>query len=276
MNARASRRRARSRTSARSASSASGSSARRNACCDERLAAAVEHEHGSADQRRQRAGQRLEPALGEHDPLQPLLRGQRTPQHRVLLVDELRERRLGDRDERHLVRDLEHRELALGRDLEQRLRHRRVPEAGAEPEPGQLVVGQPRDELALRSGVSSCMPVVSSTSPPDSHGVGSSSSEMWTQRTGRSRPRSPASRRTSRSRSRSRDGQHLLERPSRLAVGVPTVDWPWTCIRSPASVSTGRRIASISSNCSGPAISGGDSWITGSPRSSARQIRPRR
>ena len=31
----------------------------------------------------------------------------------------------------------------------------------------------------------------------------------------------------------------------------------------------------ISSNCSGPAISGGESWITGSPRSSARQISPR-
>ena len=32
--------------------------------------------------------------------------------------------------------------------------------------------------------------------------------------------------------------------------------------------------ASISSNSSGPAMSGGDSWMTGSPRSSARQIRP--
>ena len=31
----------------------------------------------------------------------------------------------------------------------------------------------------------------------------------------------------------------------------------------------------ISSNCSGPATSGGEIWTTGSPRSSARQIRPR-
>ena len=46
-------------------------------------------------------------------------------------------------------------------------------------------------------------------------------------------------------------------------------------MRSYASLSTERRIASISSNCSSPAISGGASCTTGSPRSSARQIRPR-
>src|SRR4051794_26455167 len=49
------------------------------------------------------------------------------------------------------------------------------------------------------------MPVVSSTSPPESHGVGSGSSEMCTQRTGASawaspastgKPRSPTSPRT--------------------------------------------------------------------------------
>ena len=42
-----------------------------------------------------------------------------------------------------------------------------------------------------------------------------------------------------------------------------------------ASSRTGRSTARISSNCSGPAISGGASWMTGSPRSSARQISPR-
>src|SRR3954447_26065176 len=41
------------------------------------------------------------------------------------------------------------------------------------------------------------MPVVSSSSPPDRNGVGSASSEMWTQRTGTSRCASPASARTS-------------------------------------------------------------------------------
>ncbi len=38
-----------------------------------------------------------------------------------------------------------------------------------------------------------------------------------------------------------------------------------------ASVSTERSRDSMSSNCSGPMISGGASWMTGSPRSSARQ-----
>ena len=38
-----------------------------------------------------------------------------------------------------------------------------------------------------------------------------------------------------------------------------------------ASVSTERRICSISSNSAWPAVSGGASWMTGSPRSSARQ-----
>src|SRR5215217_8799604 len=47
------------------------------------------------------------------------------------------------------------------------------------------------------------MPVVSSSSPPETQGVGSSSSEMWTQRTAFSRPASPATTRTSRSRIRS-------------------------------------------------------------------------
>ena len=102
------------------------------------------------------------------------------------------------------------------------------------------------------------MPVVSSTSPPDSHGVGSASSEMCTHRTGASRSASPASSATSRSAISSRTGQHAAH-----AVHI-----------AQASSRTGRRTASISSNCSGPAISGGASWITGSPRSSARQISP--
>src|ERR1019366_9747184 len=38
-----------------------------------------------------------------------------------------------------------------------------------------------------------------------------------------------------------------------------------------ASVSTLRRICSISSKCSWVHVSGGESWMTGSPRSSARQ-----
>ena len=61
------------------------------------------------------------------------------------------------------------------------------------------------------------------------------------------------------------DGQHV--RRGRC--------YPVSPMRRPASSSTGRRIASISANCSGPAIRGGESWMTGSPRSSARQISPR-
>ena len=91
----------------------------------------------------------VQPALGEHDPLQPLVRRQRAPQHGVLLVDELRERLLGDRDERHLVGHLEEREAVLGGRLAQRLRDVLVPEPGAEPEPGQPVLGEPRDVGAL-------------------------------------------------------------------------------------------------------------------------------
>src|SRR5205085_10480252 len=45
--------------------------------------------------------------------------------------------------------------------------------------------------------------------------------------------------------------------------------------RSEASASTGRSTDSISSNCSGPAIRGGESCTIGSPRSSVRQIKPR-
>ena len=101
------------------------------------------------------------------------------------------------------------------------------------------------------------IPVVSSSSPPDSQGVGSASSEMWTQRTARSSPSSPATSRMSRSRMRSRSASTY--NPS---------------LRE-ASSRTGRSTVRISSNCSGPAISGGASWTTGSPRSSARQIRPR-
>src|SRR5581483_1768291 len=46
-------------------------------------------------------------------------------------------------------------------------------------------------------------------------------------------------------------------------------------ICSQASERTSPRMPTISSNCSWRATSGGEIWITGSPRSSARQISPR-
>jgi hypothetical protein len=113
------------------------------------VAAAVEDERRAADERRQRADDRLQAALGEHDPLQPLLRGDRALQQRVLLVDEARERVLGQRDERQLVGHLEEREVALARGLEQRLGDLLVREAGAEAEARQSMVGQRGDVLAL-------------------------------------------------------------------------------------------------------------------------------
>src|SRR5205807_1312017 len=45
-------------------------------------------------------------------------------------------------------------------------------------------------------------------------------------------------------------------------------------MRSPASVRTSPRMLTISSNSCCPATSGGEIWMTGSPRSSARQMRP--
>src|SRR4051794_19521684 len=57
-------------------------------------------------------------------------------------------------------------------------------------------------------------PVVSSSSPPDSHGVGSRSSEMWTQRTGTSRFCSPARTATSRSPRTSRTVSTACASPS--------------------------------------------------------------
>jgi hypothetical protein len=119
----------------------------------QRLAAAVVHERGAADQGRQRAGDRVEPALGEHDAVQALDRGDRPAQRGVLLVDQLGERALGHRDEGQLVGHGEQRETARAGGLGQRLRHRVVPEAEAEPEPGEPVVGEALDERALRVAV---------------------------------------------------------------------------------------------------------------------------
>ena len=152
----------------------------------QRRAAAVEHERRPADQPGERADDPVHAALGEHDALQALLGGDRAAQQRVLLVDQPRERLLGDRDERQLVRDLEQREAALARRLDQRLGHVVVREAHAEAQ-ARRARGRPG---ARRTGAGptasvSWRPVVSSSSPPDSHGVGSVSSEMCTHRIGR-------------------------------------------------------------------------------------------
>src|SRR5215208_3183922 len=59
------------------------------------------------------------------------------------------------------------------------------------PSPARWRPDSSRTNSRWRLSVSSWMPVVSRSSPPDSHGVGSGSSEMWTQRTGASALSSP-------------------------------------------------------------------------------------
>ena len=59
------------------------------------------------------------------------------------------------------------------------------------------------------AAVSSGMPVVSISSPPESHGVGSSSSEMWTQRTGASAAAAPAASSRLELVDQALDGEHL-------------------------------------------------------------------
>ena len=86
---------------------------------------------------------------------------------------------------------------------------------------------------------------------------------------------SPASRRTSRPRSRSRTVSIWSAASPRASVDVRSTPTGCASARRPRSAPAAGS-ASISANCSGPAISGGESWITGSPRSSARQISPRR
>ena len=71
----------------------------------------------------------------EDDPLQSLLRGECPAKHRVLLIDQARERRLGDRDERDLVGDLEHREPDSLRGVDERTGDPGVRQPGPEPEP---------------------------------------------------------------------------------------------------------------------------------------------
>ena len=118
----------------------------------QRRAAAVEHERAAADERRQRAGDRVQAALGEHDPLQALLRGDRALQHGVLLVDQPRERLLGDGDERRRVRDLEDRERrGPAAAFDQRRGHLFVREAGpdARARPGRGRPGGARSRAGL-------------------------------------------------------------------------------------------------------------------------------
>ena len=132
-----------------SSASAPSSSSCAEGAPHEQRAARVVGEHAAADQGRECGDDRVEPALGQHDPLESLVRGDRTAQDRVLLVDEPAEGRLGDGDERHVVRHLDERQVTLSRSCHDRVRNRSVREAGAESEPRELMVGEQVDERAL-------------------------------------------------------------------------------------------------------------------------------
>ena len=183
-------------------------------------------------------------------------------EHVELFVDQAGEGPLGDRDERHLVGHAEKREVELARLVDaappaaSRVRSRGRSRAR------EVVLDESADVGALGVLVVQLHAGVSSSSPPDSHGAGSSSSETWTQRIGAPAARSPATSSSSSVPTRSLTlSSRRSGRTHRLAL---------------AGLSArAERSRSISSNCSLSAISGGASWITGSPRSSARQISPR-
>ena len=117
---------------------------------------------------------------------EPLVHLERAFEACELLVRELRRDRLRQRDERHLVRDGDERKaqlLGLVGERRRRLgpaRSRRRRRARRRPCPAR------RRTYSRCGRESSPTPslVVISSSPPSSHGVGSGSSETWTQRIG--------------------------------------------------------------------------------------------
>ena len=105
--------RAAAQTSAATALTAAAERSRRNVAEASTSQRRVEDQHGAADRGRERARNLVDPALLEHQLLEAALQRDPALQGLVLLVDEVRERLLGDRDERHLVRHLEQREAEL-------------------------------------------------------------------------------------------------------------------------------------------------------------------
>ena len=231
------------------------------AAAGEPLAAAVEDRDGAADRGGDRRDDLLQAALFEDQPLEPALHGDAPLQHLVLLVDEAGEGLLGDRDERRRVGHLEEREVALLGLVDQRFRQLRVAEAGAEAEPGEVVVGEQADEGALLGG-----------------GVERDAGGQHQLAAGEPRGRvlelgdvDPAHRRRGRVAPGGELEVELVEQALDGEHPAAYLPDPLPGLGRAPSCST----SWISSNCSVSAISGGASWITGSPRSSARQISPR-
>jgi hypothetical protein len=124
----------------------------------ERRAAGVEDGRAATDELGERSRHTAEAELGEHHPLEPLVRGDGALEQRVVLVDQVRRRLLGHGDEGDVVRHLYQREAELLGGVGQRRRYLRVPEAGPEAHPGQAGPRQPSDERSLRLGVAQLQP----------------------------------------------------------------------------------------------------------------------
>src|SRR5881394_247375 len=240
----------------------------------ESLAAAVEDRHRAANRRGDRRHDLLQAALFEDQPLEPALYSDTALQYLVLLVDEASEGFLGDRDERGRVGHLEEWEIPFLCLLEQRFRHFFVVEAGAEAKPSEVVLGEQADVGALLGGAVE----------RDAGGQHQLAAGKPRGRVLQLGDMDPAQRRLGRARARGEVEADLVQqalhsehqRAYQPRLGLQPAEPPdWLRTRSQASVSTPRSTSWISSNCSVSAISGGASWITGSPRSSARQIRPR-
>jgi len=118
----------------------------------EQLAVAVEHQHRAADGGCDRRRQLVDAPFLEHQPLESPLHRDASLQDLVLLIDQPRERLLGEGDERHRVGHLEEREVMLLGFVDERLGQLAVVKPGAEPEAGQVVVRQPSHEGALLRG----------------------------------------------------------------------------------------------------------------------------
>ena len=223
------------------------------------LSAGVQHHRAAPDRGGDLARDLFQAAALQDEPLEALVDRDAAGEHVVLLVDQPAEGRLGDRDEGRLVRNLEDRERGRPGLGEDRLRDLRVIEAGAESQAGNARVGKPADERPLLLGVLQ----------RDAGGE----QELAAREPGRGIEQlgdvDPANLSLgrpvpSRQNLEAELGGEALDREHQR----PT--------RRDDSSSTGRRTSTISSNCSVSAISGGENWMTGSPRSSARQISPRR
>jgi hypothetical protein len=111
--------------------------------------ARVLNEGHAGDRGRGRGDDLVEAPALDHQPLELLVNARAAREHVVLLVDQPGGGALGDRDERHLIRNLEQRQVALLGGVEKRLRDPLVVESRAESEPGDVGPGEQLDEAPL-------------------------------------------------------------------------------------------------------------------------------